>query len=172
MPEGVNKISSYAFVSAKGLKAVNLPSSLSTIGQDAFIGCVNLNTLQVQALTPPTCQNDCFDNISKTRCELQVPIGCRSYYWVAPIWSEFNKIVETDFSGIEDVYYDNLQVEIINGRISVSGCLEDMTVRVYQINGTLLYQGWPSYGVVQFETSSKGVYIVMIGNKAYKLMVK
>lgn len=112
VPDGVNKISSYAFVSAKGLRSVNLPSSLSTIGHDAFIGCVNLNTLQVQALTPPTCQNDCFDNISKTRCELQVPIGCCSYYWVAPVWSEFNKIVETDFSGIEDVYYDNLQVGI------------------------------------------------------------
>lgn len=172
VPEGVNKISSYAFVSVKGLKSVNLPSSLSTIGQDAFIGCVNLNTLQVQAFTPPICQNDCFDNISKTRCELQVPIGCRSYYWVAPVWSEFNKIVETDFSGIEDVYYDNLQVGIINGRISVSGCPDNITVRIYQINGTLIYQEQANKGEIEFEPASHGMYIVMIGNKAFKLMVK
>ena len=149
-----------------------MPSSLSTIGQDAFIGCVNLNTLQVQAFTPPICQNDCFDNISKTRCELQVPIGCRSYYWVAPVWSEFNKIVETDFSGIEDVYYDNLQVGIINGRISVSGCPDNITVRIYQINGTLIYQEQANKGEIEFEPASHGMYIVMIGNKAFKLMVK
>lgn len=172
VPAGVIKISSYAFISAKGLKSVSLPSSLSTIGQDAFIGCVNLNTLQVQALTPPTCQNDCFDNISKTRCELQVPIGCRSYYWVAPVWSEFNKIIETDLSGIEDVYYDNLQVGIINGRISVSGCPDNMTVRIYQINGTLIYQEQANKGEIEFEPASHGLYIVMIGNKAFKLMVK
>lgn len=172
VPDGVNKISSYAFVNAKGLKMVNLPTSLSAIGQDAFIGCVNLNRLRVQALTPPTCQNDCFDNISKTRCELQVPVGCRSYYWVAPVWSEFNKIIETDFSGIEDVYSDDLQVGIINGRISVSGCPDNMTVRIYQINGTLIYQEQANNGEIEFEPASHGMYIVMIGNKAFKLMVK
>lgn len=170
--DGVRTIAPYAFVNAKGLKVVSLPSTLTTIGQNAFIGCVNLQTLKVQAITPPVCQNDCFESVSKTRCELQVPIGCRSSYWVAPVWSEFNKIVETDFSGIEDVYYGDLQIGIINGKISVSGCPEDMTVRIYQINGTLLYQGQPSNGVVQFEPNSNGVYIVMIGNKAYKLMVK
>lgn len=151
---------------------MNLPTSLSAIGQDAFIGCVNLNRLRVQALTPPTCQNDCFDNISKTRCELQVPVGCRSYYWVAPVWSEFNKIIETDFSGIEDVYSDDLQVGIINGRISVSGCPDNMTVRIYQINGTLIYQEQANNGEIEFEPASHGMYIVMIGNKAFKLMVK
>lgn len=172
VPEGVDQIASYAFVNAKELKSVSLPSTLSMIGQDAFIGCINLNRLQVLALTPPTCQNNCFDNISKTRCNLQVPIGCRSYYWVAPVWSEFNKIMESDFSRIEDVYLDNLHIGIIDGKISVSGCHEDMTVRIYQINGTLLYQGQPSSGEIQFEPLYHGVYIIMIGNKTFKVIVK
>lgn len=159
-------------MNAKGLKVVSLPSTLTTIGQNAFIGCVNLQVLKVQAITPPVCQNDCFESVSKTRCELQVPVGCRSSYWVAPVWSEFNKIVETGLSIIEDVYYGDVRIGIINGKISVRGCPEDMIVRIYQINGSLLYQGQPSNGEIQFEPSSNGVYIVMIGNNAYKLMMK
>lgn len=167
--EGVKTIAPYAFVNSKKLKTVNLPSSMSIIGKDAFIGCVNLQILKVQAITPPVCQNDCFESVSKTRCELQVPMGCRSSYWVTPVWSEFNKIVETDFSGIDSVYYDDMHIELINGKINISGCPIDVIIRIYQINGTLLYQSEASENVVEFEPSSRGVYLVVIGNKTYKV---
>lgn len=171
VPNGVVKIFPYAFENAKGLNMVGLPASLLSIGQDAFIGCINLTNLQVQAVNPPTCQNDCFDNISKTRCELQVPIGCRSYYWVAPVWSEFNKIVETDFSGISNVNYDDVQVEIVNGKIIIDGGPINMIIRIYQINGTLIYQEQTHDNRVCFEPSSNGIYLVVIGNKTYKLKI-
>ena len=169
VPQGVKTIAPYAFVNSKKLKSVSLPSSMSIIGQDAFIGCVNVQTLKVQAITPPVCQNDCFESVSKTRCELQVPMGCRSSYWVAPVWSEFNKIVETDFSGINPIYHDDVHIEITNGKISISGCTNDLITRIYQINGTLLYQSETSDNVVEFEPSSHGVYLVVIGNKTYKV---
>ena len=169
VPKSVVKIFPYAFENAKGLRSVSLPASLLSIGQDAFIGCINLTHLQVQALNPPTCQNDCFDNISKTRCELQVPIGCRSYYWVAPVWSEFNKIVETDFSGISNVNYDDVQVEIVNGKITISGCPGNLFVRIYHINGIIVYQEQAQDNIIQFEPSSSGIYLVVIGSKTYKI---
>lgn len=169
VPEGVKTIAPYAFVNSKNLKSVSLPSSMSIIGQDAFIGCVNLQTLKVKAITPPVCQNDCFESVSKTRCELQVPMGCRSSYWVAPVWSEFNKIVETDFSGINPVYYNDVHIEITNGKISISGCPNDLVISIYQINGTLLYQSEASDNVVEFKPSSHGVLLVVIGNKTYKV---
>lgn len=169
VPEGVKTIAPYAFVNSKNLKSVSLPSSMSIIGQDAFIGCVNLQTLKVKAITPPVCQNDCFESVSKTRCELQVPMGCRSSYWVAPVWSEFNKIVETDFSGIDPVYYNDVHIEITNGKISISGCPNDLIISIYQINGTLLYQSEASDNVVEFKPSSHGVFLVVIGNKTYKV---
>lgn len=169
VPKSVVKIFPYAFENAKGLRSVSLPASLLSIGQDAFIGCINLTHLQVQALNPPTCQNNCFDNISKTRCELQVPIGCRSYYWVAPVWSEFNKIVETDFSGISNVNYDDVQVEIVNGKITISGCPGNLFVRIYHINGIIVYQEQAQDNIIQFEPSSSGIYLVVIGSKTYKI---
>lgn len=169
VPEGVKTVAPYAFVNSKKLKSVSLPSSLSIIGQDAFIGCVNLQTLKVQAITPPVCQNDCFESVSKTRCELQVPMGCRSSYWVAPVWSEFSKIVETTFDGIDQIYYNDVHIEITNGKISITGCTNDLITRIYQINGTLLYQSETSDNVVEYEPTSHGVYLVVIGNKTYKV---
>lgn len=68
--DGTNIIASYAFVNSKKLSEVTLPSTLTNIGADAFIGCVNLSSLQVKALNPPVCSNDCFEAVSKTRCEL------------------------------------------------------------------------------------------------------
>lgn len=94
--DGTKRIAPYAFVNSKKLSKVILPATLTSIGTDAFIGCVNLTSLQVQAITPPVCDNDCFEAVSKTRCELIVPKGCYSYYWVAPVWSDFNKIREAD----------------------------------------------------------------------------
>ena len=170
--EGVKTIAPYAFVNAKGLKIVSLPSTLNTIDQNAFIGCINLQTLKVHAITPPICQNDCFESVSKTRCELQVPIGCHSSYWVAPIWSEFNEITEVDFSGINNIAYDDLKVKVENGKIIIHGGSSNHSVRIYNINGSLMYSQEISNSEITYEPSNQGVYIVVVGNQIYKLFLK
>ena len=168
----VTSIAPYAFLNAKKLTTVNLPSTLTSIGKDAFIGCVNLSTLQVKALNPPVCQNDCFENVSKTRCELQVPLGCRSYYWIAPVWSEFNRIVESGFTGIENVESNGVHFSVQNGSINISGCQRDVVVRIYQTNGTLVFNSKPQEGFLQFTPNSTGTYILLIGNTSYKILIK
>lgn len=167
----VTSIAPYAFLNAKKLTTVNLPSTLASIGKDAFIGCVNLSMLQVKALNPPICQNDCFENVSKTRCELQVPLGCRSYYWVAPVWSEFNRIVE-GFTGIENVESNGVYISVQNGSINISGCPQDVVVRIYQTNGTLVFNSKTQNGFLQFTPNSTGTYIILIGNTSYKILIK
>lgn len=168
----VSKIAPYAFHNAKKLTMVTLPSELSSIGKDAFIGCVNLLTLQVKALTPPICQNDCFENVSKTRCELQVPFGCRSYYWVAPVWSEFNRIVESGFSGFESVISDTPEISLENGSINIYGCPVDVPVRIYKTNGTIIFNQTATDGIINFVPNSSGTYIIVVGSTPYKVILK
>lgn len=168
----VTSIAPYAFLNAKKLTTLILPATLTSIGKDAFIGCVNLSTLQVKALTPPICQNDCFENVSKTRCELQVPLGCRSYYWVAPVWSEFNRIVESGFTGIDEIESEEVKISVNDGSICISGCPRDIVVRIYQTNGTLLFNSKLSEEPVQFTPNTAGTYIVLIGNTPYKVLIK
>lgn len=169
---GTTGIAPYAFVNANKLTEVVLPSSMLTIGRNAFIGCINLSSLQVKALIPPVCDNYCFDAVSKTRCELKVPNGCYSYYWVAPIWSDFNKIVEYDFSNIVDNISNNINVFAEGFNIIVSGLSQNTLVRIFQINGTQIYQTQSDGNDIIYRPISKGTYIVVINNKSFKILVK
>ena len=170
--DGTKRIAPYAFVNSKKLSKVILPATLTSIGTDAFIGCVNLTSLQVQAITPPVCDNDCFEAVSKTRCELIVPKGCYSYYWVAPVWSDFNKIREVDNSGIDDALPNKIEVITESRHIVVKGVPENTQVSVFHTDGTLVYQAQSYGGVMHYYPETAGIYLIVIGNKPYKLMVQ
>lgn len=169
---GVTRIAPYSFVNAKKLTEVTLPSSLLTIGTDAFIGCVNLNVLHTEAIVPPVCDNDCFESVSKTRCELQVPQGCYSAYWVAPVWSEFNKIVENGSGSIIDVSMDNIEVSVDGLNIMVTGIPNGIYVCIYQMNGLLIYQQRSKGEDISYQPATPGTYIVAVGDKTFKILIK
>lgn len=166
------RIAPFAFINAKKLKNLTLPETVASIGNDAFIGCVNLTTLQVQAIKPPICDNDCFESVSKTRCELQVPQGCYSYYWVAPVWSDFNKIIETDFGGIGEVELEQQQVNVDGCNINIKAVVKGRNIRIFQADGSLLYQNISDGNDVRYQPSANGIYIIAIDNQTYKVAVR
>ncbi len=171
--ESTTRIAPFAFVNAKKLKNLILPEIMASIGKDAFIGCVNLSTLQVRAITPPICDNDCFESVSKTRCELQVPQGCYSYYWVAPVWADFNKIVETTYNNsVEDMEYEQPKVSIEDRNIIITGVGKGHNIRIFQTDGWLLYQHVSDGDDVRYQPSANGIYIIAIDNQTYKIAVR
>ncbi len=170
--ESTTKIEPFAFVNAKNLKNLTLPEAMTSIGKDAFIGCVNLATLKVHAITPPICENECFDNISKTQCELQVPQDCYSNYWIAPVWSDFNKIIETDLAGIGEVEFEQQQVSIDGRNIKITGVGKNHNIRIFQTDGTLLYQYISEGNDVRYRPSASGIYIIAIDNQTYKIAIR
>lgn len=172
VPEGVSKIAPYAFNNAKKLTDVVLPSSLTSIGTDAFIGCVNLNSIRLLALNPPLCQNDCFEQISKTRCELRVPKGCYSYFWVAPVWSDFNHMVEMEYNSIFDAISDGIKIIPQNELINILNVPSGQSVSIYQTNGMIIYNVISDGNPIQYQCASKGTIIVVASNKQYKLFIK
>lgn len=51
IPEGVESISDAAFTGARCLKSVTLPSSLKTVGLNAFLSCDNIDTIYINDMT-------------------------------------------------------------------------------------------------------------------------
>ena len=167
------RIAPYAFVNANKLTDVILPSSLLTIGQDAFIGCVNLSSINVKALNPPICDNDCFETVSKSQCELIVPRGCYSYYWVAPVWSEFSKIREFENSvNVAEVSSDVVSVFAEERNIVIKGMPIGVQVCIFQMNGTLVYRTQSDGNEVLYQPASMGTYLVIVDNKTYKVLIR
>lgn len=170
--DGTEIIAPYAFVNSKRLSDVTLPPTLTNIGEDAFIGCVNLSSLQVKALNPPVCYNDCFDAVSKTRCKLIVPKGCYSYYWVAPVWSEFNKITESDFSSINNILIEAIDVIVDNRNIVIRSVPDGVQAHIYKSDGTLVYASTSNGSEISYQPSASGVYIVTTLGHAYKVVYR
>ena len=171
--DGTTKIASCAFLNANKLTDVILPLSLLTIGEDAFIGCVNLSSIDVKALKPPICDNDCFEAVSKSRCELIVPRGCYSYYWVAPVWSEFNKIREFENSvNVAEMPSDAINVFTEEHNIVIKGIPIGVQVCIFQMDGTLVYIAQSDGNEIMYQPASFGTYLVIVNNKIYKVLIR
>lgn len=66
IPEGVTTIKSAAFYNCKGLKSVELPSTLTSMGQSAFLLCTNLESVYSHMETPPTLNRNNFGYYSNS----------------------------------------------------------------------------------------------------------
>lgn len=51
IPDGIEKISSYAFDGCTSLVSITLPNSVTSIGSSAFTGCYNLNAVHITDMT-------------------------------------------------------------------------------------------------------------------------
>ena len=62
---------------------------MQSIGKEAFSDCTAMTKLISHAMTPPVCDSQALDDISKWVCSLSVPKGTVSSYQQAAQWKEF-----------------------------------------------------------------------------------
>ena len=62
---------------------------MQSIGKEAFSDCTAMTKLISHAMTPPVCDSQALDDISKWVCTLSVPKGTVSSYQQAAQWKEF-----------------------------------------------------------------------------------
>ena len=72
---------------------------MQSIGKEAFSDCTSMTKLISHAMTPPVCDSQALDDISKWECTLSVPKGTVSSYQQAAQWKEFFFISEGEGGG-------------------------------------------------------------------------
>ena len=97
IPNGVTSIGTSVFIRS-GLTSITIPESVTSIGECAFEECP-LNTITVNAVTPPACAEEAFSNAAN--CTLKVPYGTGDAYATATGWQNFKEIVECDPEGTD-----------------------------------------------------------------------
>lgn len=99
----VTAIAARAFLGKSGLTKIVIPSSIKSIGENAFANCMNLTSIYSHSKVPvvlgaattrAASNSSVFDGVDKEMCVLYVPKGCVENYRSAKGWGEFTHIVE------------------------------------------------------------------------------
>ncbi|MCL2756048.1 MAG: M64 family metallo-endopeptidase [Firmicutes bacterium] len=94
IPFGTHRILPYAFNANTRLQNLDIPTSVTEIGQYAFIGATALRTITNHAALPQQINNRTFAGLNRSTIELRVPNGTAQLYRDAG-WTNFN-IIEMD----------------------------------------------------------------------------
>ena len=141
IPNSVTEIGSDAFSKCTNLQKVNIGNSVKTIGIAAFNNCTSITQISSEAVVPPTCESNVFDDINKSKCKLIVPKNSLDAYKQADQWKDF-LLIEGSTTGITNTVYNNsalADVYTIDGTKRLSKASTDeinaLPKGVYIVNG-------------------------------------
>ncbi|MDE6006967.1 MAG: Ig-like domain-containing protein [Muribaculaceae bacterium] len=85
---------------------------------------------------------------------------------------ECNVTVKKDGNGIETVTLDNLEIKIINNKLTVKGISSETAVRLYDVNGRIIATDNSDDDLIIFELFPGSVYILNVGKYSLKVTGK
>ena len=101
------------------LTSINIPNSVTTIEDGAFLHCSGLTSIYVYAEIVPKIGRVEFTGVDAKKCTLYVPMGTYSDYWLSDFGNYFENIVEFDATGIDKTTTSTDVEEVV--RYSVNG---------------------------------------------------
>ena len=118
----VTTIGEYAFDGCSALTSVDIPASVTMIGEGAFTYCDALTAVYCHWDEPLECEPFFTDEVI-ANATLYVPTGSIDAYESVYPWGKFINIEEKDYSGIADTPQSEVTVKVIDGVITVEGCV-------------------------------------------------
>ena len=165
IPKGVQKIGNYVFASCEALQTIDMPSSIKEIGERAFTECKGLKTVTVHWDAPLDVPDNIFENVNTANVTLKVPKGKEAAYKAHAVWGKLNVVESTANEVIDD-----LRIYAADGALRLALPAPE-TVHIYNVEGSLVKTLiLPAGDHVQPLPS--GVYVVRVGERVTKVMVK
>jgi hypothetical protein len=154
----------FSTINCDSLETVEFGENVKSIVSGAFKDGSNIRTVKVYNSIPPE-TDDTFSSKTYIDGVLYVPDGSEDAYAAAPGWKDFWEIKTMQITtAISDVC-DGTQYSVSDGALHIVG---DAPVRVVAINGAVVYSGKGDNDI----NLNKGMYIVVIGDKASKIVVR
>lgn len=97
------------------LRTIILPENIKSIGDNAFLGCVNLSSITSKLIEPFAINDYIFyseNNVIYENAMLIVPEGTKSAYQSIMGWRNFKNIVEDSTNGIESIVSAPIGIDI------------------------------------------------------------
>ncbi len=154
------------------LTEIILPASVTTIGKYGFYNCSALSTFKIYSVVPPALGAKVFQGASTATCQLYVPKDSKAAYALADQWNSFSNIEEFIIDGNEDLWISDLIISQQNGVLRISGVTEGETLNVYSLSGKLIASRKAETSTITIPLPEKGVYILQVGTKHIKVILK
>ena len=90
---------SQVFLFNDNLKSISIPNTMQAVGDFAFGGCRNLESIVCDATTPPTAQQYTFYGVQPEKCSLTVPETSKAAYREAIGWKDL--MTDSDPVGVD-----------------------------------------------------------------------
>jgi len=173
IPSLVTSIGLFAFNGCTGLTSVTIGNSVTSIGDRAFYDCTGLTSIYADRPTPVNLgSSGVFSSVNTTTCTLYVPTGSKILYAAADQWKDFINIVEHTVTGIATVSASKLNIRVMERTVEIGLPEESAQVQVVDISGRHLYNEKPAGNSLSVTLPHSGIYLVRVGNKTTKLVVK
>lgn len=164
IPHGVTKIGRGAFDLCGNLQVLDIPSSVTSMGDNLIEDCDKLKTIKVYWKTPIDVPTNAFSG-SARRITLKVPRGTEAAYRAHAVWGKFMVIEPTANEAIEAS-----RIYAADGTLRLT-LLSPATVYIYGISGAMVKTLALPAGDHVLPLPS-GVYVVRVGERVTKVMVK
>lgn len=158
-----------------GLKTVTLPATLKTLTKYAFRENTSLTDLYCNRVKPLSITSDVFQGTTLANDTLYVPASSVSTYDAATVWKDFGTTksigeVTTDIDAITNK--ESADLYFSNDALIVKNLTGSATLTLTDLSGKMLLRTTVSSADVSLPLSgwSKGIYIVKIDNKAYRIV--
>ncbi len=173
IPNTVLSIGNSAFWSCVTLTSISIPNTVTSIESGAFNNCTGLTSFYANPIIPVdlSASPNVFQNVDKSNCILYVPSGSLSDYQNATEWKDFLFIEETPTS-VLDLTKNDLFVSVQNRQINIRGVYPGEQASVYNMMGSVIFRQIAGSERVEINVKTSGVYLVQVGNKCTKVIVK
>lgn len=173
LPESLDSICMYGVYNCNSLMEIEIGSNLKSMGVCAFFahGGSPIKKVTCHAKVPPLANTSSFGTgvffapEVYTNATLYVPYSSMDAYKKAECWKEFKRIVGLPDEGVDEIDNgDKIKVSVSGSEIVLP---EENDVRVYSADGRCVFSGHTS----TVNPGAKGLYIVVVEGKAYKIMI-
>ena len=152
------------FFRTESLTRLEIGSNITRIPDYAFADCRNLRGIYCESATPPTIGYNTFRNVPTDKCRVYVK-GGDGEYREAGGWKDFFPV-----SGVTGTEDSSISVTAADGVLTVRGA-DGKRVTVYSVSAMRAFFT-ESASDTETIALNAGLYIVVVGNKTFKINLK